>query len=140
MNFFKIIFPTQRPLLTIKFISNIGNETSNSLSKIYFSKLRHNFDVFSLNFHHRFIKSFTKFHQLPVLFVPPKKTEHSKKYFCLIDSGFSKRSFCAYSKPSYCKCIDCCIRRNFLFIQLRKMVWISDLDNPQVFFFIFFVS
>jgi hypothetical protein len=101
-----------------------------------FSKLRHtSFVNFSDTFHH--ILANTKAPNSRSVFIASPAVSHTKKFNCWIDSGFSSVPF----QKNYHKCSSTsksssdCISVGKSFIQTRKMVWITDLDDPKVDFF-----
>lgn len=106
-------------------------------SFISFSKLRHNlFANFSDTFHHRFTNTLAVSPHSVLILSPA--AAHTKKFICCIDSnsfsGFSSTPFirkyqkCSGTLPFKSDCIR--IKKSLL--QSRKMVWITDLDDPKV--------
>lgn len=95
------------------------------------SKLRHNtpLDYFSRIFHHIFTNNSLD----SLVYIAPSAEAHTKSSNCWINKDFLRSCYRNYHK---------CIRsenfrksqtsRRFLSIENFKMVWITDLDNPQV--------
>lgn len=62
---------------------------------------------------------------------------HTKNSSCWINNRKSHFSFSFISYRNYHKCSRCCISENLInkrsiTTDYKKMVWITDLDNPQV--------
>lgn len=63
---------------------------------------------------------------------------HTKSYNCWIDKTFFLKSYSNYHIHKKCKSFSCISANNLLnrtFVSLensKKMVWITDLDNPEV--------
>lgn len=101
-----------------------------------FSKLRHKpFVKFSDTSHHTLAKILTVSARSVSIASPA--AAHTKNFFCWINSGFSSVPF----QKNYHKCSSTltlrsdCIRVGKSLNHNRKMVWITDLDDPKVFFF-----
>lgn len=103
-----------------------------------FSHLRHRLLVnFPDRFHHIFTN--TRTHSPLVVrsvFVVSPAAPHTKKFSCLIDREFFSGFACHPPHKNCHKCSgtlqspsDCISYRKS---QARTMVWITDLDNPQV--------
>lgn len=102
-----------------------------------FSKLRHKpFVKFSDTFHHNLANTLTS--SARSVFIASPAAAHTKKFICWIDSGFS----CVPFQKNYHKCSGTltfrsdCIRVGKSLNHNRKMVWITDLDDPKVFSFV----
>ena len=132
-------FPIFLPPFTPKFpesltMANLSSHKiflSSSQHILCFSKLRHKpFVKFPDTFHHILANTLTA----RSVFIASPAVAHTKKFSCWIDSGFSSVPF----QKNYHKCSDTlksrsdCIRVGKSFIQSRKMVWITDLDDPKV--------
>lgn len=119
---------SSRLRLSKKFIF-ISNET----------KLRHTKSLvkFSYVFHHISTNTLT----ISSVCIPPSAVAHTKNFNCWIDRDIFKSN---NPYRNYHKCItsDHCISANYnsrRFVSIensKKMVWICDLDNPQVNYFL----
>ena len=100
------------------------------------SKLRHSTPLvyFSHIFHH----IFTNTSQVSSVYTAHSEGAHTKNSNCWINRNFFKS---LYSYRNYHKCNktnNSCISANYSsrrFVSIensKKMVWITDLDNPQV--------
>lgn len=114
-------------------LSNPKIVLSNFQHILSFSKLRRKpFVKFSDTFHQTLTKTLTISSRS--VFIASPAAAHTKKLICWIDSGFSSVPF----QKNYHKCIGTltlrsdCIRVGKSLNHNRKMVWITDADNPTV--------
>jgi hypothetical protein len=117
-------------MITLSHPKILSNVSQHILS---FSKLRHSpFVKFSDTFHH--ILANTPTPTARSVFIASPAVAHTKRFICWIDSGFLSVPF----RKNYHKCSGTlrqrsdCIRSGKTFVQTRKMVWITDLDDPKV--------
>lgn len=119
----------------------LSEKNKNFIFVASYLKLRHNppLDNFSHIFHHIFKSSSL----VSSVQTTPSAEAHIKTKSCWIDRNFFKSRY-----RNYHKCIKStnnCISENFkchsrYFVSIenfKKMVWITDLDNPKVWLAIF---